>query len=294
MRKIAAAFILVVLVLAAGCAGSRQAQPEENLQSDFQKIMDRKASPREMIDFSNHNLSRLPRDSATRLVLRLESTQREQLEARTSALLDADTQIALQRFGYNSSLEDMIKSTNDQKLRSVLQETRANGFKLIPLEGNYYPIIDYERYQIYQPYINEDIKTYIDIAAAESNQAYLNDAALTITWPELARRALRAESFIGQYTNSARIDDVRQQYDIYVTTYLYGANNTPAFDYDTKTLSEKARQSYYEVARSSADKSQIVEVIRRYLPILEKNKYQRTPEVEQYLKNAQKSLLSAE
>lgn len=291
MKKIAATVILMALVLVAGCAGTRQSEPLENIKSDFTKIMSAKSSPLELLDFADHNISRLAKDDATSLVLRLESTQREQIEKRTDALLASDIQTALQKFDFNSSLDDMINGTSDQKLKGILQETKTSGYRLVPLEGNYYPIIDYERYQIYQPYVNEDVKAYIDIAASESRQISLNDAALTITWPELARRTLRSETFIKQYPDSARIDDVRQQYNIYVSTYLYGANNTPAFDYDNKILSEKARLSYYEVAKS-ADKSKVAEIIKQYLPILEKNQYKRTPEVEQYLKNAERNLQS--
>lgn len=289
MKRIVISFIIIALLSIAGCTETSQTPSPKDLKSDFQKIMNEKTSPQELMDFANNHISVLPKESASRLVLRLESIQREQIEARTDTLLKPDTQTALQQFDFNSSLDEMIASARDEKLLVILKETKANGFKIIPLEGNYYPIIDYEQYQIYQPYVNEDIKAYIDIAASESTQACLNDAAMTITWPELARRALRSEKFITQYPDSARIDDVRQQHDIYVTTYLYGANNTPAFDYDTKILNQKARQSYYETAKSSG---QIAEVIKQYLTVLEKNQYKRTPEVEQYLKDAEKTLQS--
>jgi len=291
MKRIAALLTLVALLLVAGCAGNRQEQAGNNVQSDLQKIMSRNASPQELIDFANHNISVLTRTGATQLVLRLESTQQKQLDSRTDAWLESDKQTALQQFDFKSTMDDMIKGARDKKLKNMLQETKANGFKLIPLEGCYYPIIDYEKYKIYQPYVNDDIKSYIDIAAAESEQACTDDAALVISWPELAKRSLRAEAFIQKYPTSARIEDVRQQYDLYISNYLYGANNTPAFDYETQTLKDAARQSYYEAAKTP--NSKLAGIIKQYLPILEKNKFKRTPEVEQFLQNAQHSLKSS-
>lgn len=290
MKRYAALFLILALVIAAGCKGSSQEQPGTTTQSDFKKIMNRTSSPQELIKYANHSISGLSRADATQLVLRLESTQQEQLDSRTDAWLDAEIQTALQQFDFSSTLDDMIKGVSDQKLKNMLTEIRASGFKLISLEGAYYPIIDYEKYQVYQPYINDDIKSYIDIAASESEQQYINDAALVITWPELAKRTIRAEDFVKKYPTSVKTEDVRQQYGLYVSNYLYGANNTPAFDYQTKTLNEAARQSYYEVAKN--DKGRVAEVIKQYLPILEKNKYKRTPEVEQYLKNSEQSLKS--
>jgi len=290
MKRLTALLTLVALLLVAGCAGQRQEPAGNNAQSDLQKIMSRNTSPRELIDFANHNISSLTTAEATQLVLRLESTQRKQLDSRTNTLLENDKQTALQTLGFKGGIDDMINGTSDKNLKNLLQETKASGFKLIPLEGCYYPIIDYERYKIYQPYVTEDIKAYIDIAAAESEQTCTDDAALVISWSELAKRTLRAEAFVEKYPRSARIKDVREQYNLYISNYLYGANNTPAFDYETHTLGDDARQSYYETAQLPDNR--LAGVIKQYLPILEKNKFKRTPEVEQFLKNAEKNLKS--
>jgi len=310
MKRFAPLGLILAMLVVAGCADNNVTKPDNNKQSkapvsvsnntsqsgsnvqnELQKIMNQKTSPQELIAFANHNISKLSKADATRLVLHLESVQRSQIDSRTDAWLNPDIQAALLQVDYNGTLDDMIKGTNHAKLKAMLTKTRDNGFKLIILEGAFYPIIDYEKYKIYQPYVNDDIEYYIDIAASESEQICTEDNGLVISWPELAMRTLRAESYIKKYPNSPRIADVREQYETYVTNYLYGANNSPAFDYDSKELDKSARKSYYELAKS-ADKSQVAELIKEYLPILEKNNYKRTPEVEQSLKNAENKLLT--
>lgn len=288
MKRFALLFLLISLLISAGCSASQPEQPDSSVKSEYSRIMDKPSSPRELIEFADHKISLLSKEDATQLVLRLESTQQKQLDSRTEAWLDADLQAVLQRFDFNITMDDMIKDAADEKLKNKLIETRDSGFKLIPLEGAYYPIINYEKYKIYQPYVDPDLKAYIDIAASESEQQYLNDAALTIPWPELARRTIRAEEFISKYPASVKSEDVRQQYDLYVSNYLYGANNTPAFDYQTQLLNKAPRQSYYETSKNEDGK--LAEVIRQYIPILEKNQFKRAPEVEQFLKNAEQSL----
>lgn len=295
MKRIAAILLVLVFSLIAGCGGSNMlnpqhgSQPINNDETSFKKIMARKASPDELIAYANDHISALSRVDASRLVLRLEDTQQKQIESRTEKLLAPDVQTALQQFDYNSSLDDMIKAAQDKKLKDMLIDTRANGFKLIPLEGNYYPIVNYQVYEVYQPYVADDIKAYIDIAASESEQVSLEDAALVISWPELAERTLRAEAFIKKFPASVRIDDVRKQYDIYIASYLYGANNTPAFDYETRVLDDKARRSYVEMSGHHQE-SKLAQTIKQYLPVLERNHYKRTPEVDDFLKKAETSL----
>ena len=86
----------------------------------------------------------------------------------------------------------------------MLFEIFDSGYKLINLEGSWYPIIDYARVNAYIDYLSDDYKAYVLLRTLESNKTYAKDAALKITWDELAQRVLTVEDFLIKYPASSR------------------------------------------------------------------------------------------
>ena len=183
---------------------------------------------------------------------------------------------------------------DDQKLKELLLETRSSVYKIETAEGMFFPIIDYQFYKKYSSYLTTDMWDYIRIMSVESNQVPAKDAALVIDWNEVVNRALSQEEFIVQYPGSTKISDIKDLYKKYLTFIFYGLNNSPLFSYDSKIMATEARNIYLEVVnRNRYKNSVLLEYLKEYLKLLERNNYKLTDEVMNYRKWAEEDILSA-
>lgn len=172
-----------------------------------------------------------------------------------SVLYEAHSSIGYEQKLTYSSLLKVIK---DPTVRKLLQEASDLRFKLETSEGLYYPIINYEMYKKFQPYVKPDIFAYIDIMAAESNQPTTSDAAFIITWDELIRRTLEKEAFLNNFPSSNRTSAVKNS--LYVDYLFYGSDNSPAYDWYTE---EEIRTIDPEVKKHTRRLWQIGSLTRR-------------------------------
>jgi len=125
--------------------------------------------------------------------------------------------------------------------------------------------------------------------AVESNRMPAKDAALVIDWKEVLERAVNQEQFIIKYGDSKKIEQVKGLYKKYLTFALFGANNTPLFSYDSKTMDPEARE-IYSIYLNEGNNSKLKQNIRGFMNLVEKNNYKLTAEVEEYRKNILENL----
>ncbi|UPK41810.1 hypothetical protein [Paenibacillus pabuli] len=230
---------------------------------------------------------------ATLMTLQLENLQKIRLA-------DLDQQMYTERFqkvleeahsniGYEQKLtySYLLKVIKDPAVRKLLQEAADLGFKLETSEGLYYPIINYEVYKKFQPYVKPDIVAYIDIMAAESNQPTTSDAAFMITWDELIRRTLEKEAFLNNFPNSNRTSAVDSS--LYVSYLFYGSDNSPAYDWYTeeeiRTVDTEVKKAYEKVVanREPNSKSILLDTVEKILHLLDESNDELTPEIKEII-----------
>lgn len=228
---------------------------------------------------------------ATLMTLQLENMQNIKLadldqkmvaELFQSVLYEAHSSI-----GYEQKLtfSSLLKVIKDPTVRKLLQEASDLGFKLETSEGIYYPIINYETYKKFQPYVKPDIAAYIDIMAAESNQPTTSDAAFIITWDELIRRTLEKEAFLNNFPSSNRTSAVKNS--LYVGYLFYGSDNSPAYDWYTeeeiRTIDPEVKKAYEKAVanREPNTKSVLLDTVDKILHLLDKSNDELTPEIKE-------------
>ncbi len=256
---------------------TKSVEEQAKVMNELEVIIEENASEKEVIEFVDDNIEGLNEENASKLVFRIEDVQIDNLEDRTNSFFEGEIQSKMDKFDYTFTYEEMEK-IDDRELKTFLQENRDSGYKVIMLEGSFYPIIDYDLYKKYKPYVTEEMKDYIDIQAVESNEISWNDAAIVISWDEVRNRALNHEKFINKYPDAQRIEKIKKQYLIYVMSYIYGANNTPAFDYGDNKLEEELKQSY--LGLSINKDSRLYNALEEYIEILDQNDYELTEEVQ--------------
>ncbi|GBG55233.1 hypothetical protein SPFL3102_00659 [Sporomusaceae bacterium FL31] len=290
-------------VLSAGCSKSgpspsgevtpNQISPivseeqQKQIMNDYQQLIEKPSvQPSEVRAYIDKNIAQVTSQNAVVMVNALEQVQRKHLTKLEGEFFnDHAVQEQLQKnFAPGSDLTNLTV-VKDQTLKNLLQEIKENGYKIEIAEGMYYPIIDYSIYQKYDSMLPGDIAAYHNLMAAESNKAAAKDAALVIGWNEVIQRALAQEKFLSQYGNSPKAAEVKELYKRYVFFSFYGANNTPLFDYETKTFNSEAKSAYEQVVGLDTS-SNLLTQLKSYLAVLANNHYKLTDEVNQFRKAA--------
>ena len=89
------------------------------------------------------------------------------------------------------------------------------------------------------------------IIARESNYNYSADAAITITWDQLAERIMEIEDYLIAYPGETiRKWQVAEFFINYLYSYLYGQDNTPSYDWQTKVVLDDVIESYKKMEQS--------------------------------------------
>lgn len=237
------------------------------------------------------NISKVKAYPAMIMTLHLENAQRAQLDSFNEKIFPAKVQKAIDtvyRKKKDLSYETLLSLVKDSKIRSLLAEARDKGYKVGTGEGMYFLTMDYEGYKPLKSYITKDIAAYIDIMAAQTNQPALSDAAIVITWDELISRTLAMENFVKNYPKSNRAKAVKQEYENMKFNVFYGSNNTPAYNENSKhqftDLLPKVRKAYEAAVLQGTADSQLLEVIKQALKLLDSNDGKWSKELDRYLK----------
>lgn len=263
---------------------------EENIQDkimpEFAALVGENPKPDVLIEFIDKNIARVSRENVSTMLEELEKSQKNNLLKLEDKYYSGE---AIQR-GLSEIYEpgfDLSKLENikDAELKSLLEETRNKGYKVETAEGTFFPIMNYEYLKKYSPYATEAMKAYINIMAEETNKVPAKDAALMIGWDEIVSRALAQEAFIKKYGDSSRVESVKELMKKYTVFMLFGLNNTPLFSYDTKTMDKEAKEAYAIAVKDNGG-SELMQLIGRYMEILEKSDYKLSDEAEKFRKGA--------
>ena len=244
---------------------------EDEILSRFEGMIEADKKPVELIAYLDENIPNVSEDTSTRMLEDLEFHQKVYERIYMDVLFEDDIQARLMQTFTGDIPRDEIGSASDPEIKDILYEIYGGGFRLINLEGSYYPIIDYEFMKKYVPYLSRDFIDYFEVMAAESNEVYSRDAGLAISWEELAVRIIDSEYYLIAYPEETiRKMNVADLYMSYFSAYLFGQNNTPNRDYLTGQVYEEVLESYRKTAGQYPD-TQAGQVSEDYLALLEGN-----------------------
>jgi hypothetical protein len=266
-----------------------QEDKQDKIMPEFIALVGENPKSDKLIEFIDKNISSVSAKEAATMLVELEKVQKSYLPILEEKYYEGDKGEAIQNNlskVYKPGFDlDKIDDIQDAELKSLLTETRDMGYKVETAEGMYFPIMNYEYLKKYSPYASADIKDYIDIMAVETNKVPAKDAALMIGWDEVIERALAQESFIRKYGSSATIESMKELQKRYLTFMLYGLNNTPLFSYDTKTMDPEAKEAYTKAVKENGN-SELMQLLGKYMEVLEKSNFKQSDEVEKFRKTA--------
>lgn len=234
------------------------------------------------------HISQVTRYHATLMVLQLENVRNKALTAMTDRMLVPNVQDQMLKiYKSKDSFTQLMSRTKDKNLRSLLQQARDSGYRLVMLEGALYPIMNYSAFDKYISYVNEDIQQYIRIMAVETNTIAAEDGGLMIGYQEILNRALNQETFLNDYPKSNRTQQVQNLLNNYTLYTFYGLNNTPLFDYETNKMVAAAQKGYKAVLQrhnnSEHNDSDFLKKLGTFMDVVAESKYEKTETVETWL-----------
>lgn len=265
---------------------------QDKTMLEFQSLVLANSTPDVLLQYiDKHISSGVSAKDASYMLIELEKAQ-ESYMAKHEIKYNSSTEVQEKLSeAYMQGFElDKIYDIQDAEVKALLEGTKAMGYKIETAEGMFFPIMDYGYLKKYSTYAEDDIRAYIDIMAAESDKVPAKDAALIISWDEVIKRALAQEDFIVKYENSLKADAVRKLHDKYVSFILYGLNNTPLFDYESKTMDSEAKAAYEKaLAEGVNSESRLMKLLEDYMELLKKSEYKLTKDIEDFRNNAVKS-----
>lgn len=242
----------------------------EKVMAEFDNIL-KKGDLEEIIGFIDGNIGKLSQIEGDKMISDLERVLYRSLDTIVDKILQTDTKGELITIAGTELFfpEDKIKDIQDEKLRDEITKVINSKFKLINLEGNYYPIVDYEKIKQYNGYISDEMKEYIEIKAMDSNEPMAVDAGLRISYDDLADRIIRTEKYIGKYSQGQRYEEMLGNYKNKLAIYLGGLDNTPIADFTSKRIFDDVLESYKKV--SKVKDSATAFVVSKYINVIEEN-----------------------
>ena len=247
----------------------------EDIMKDFRNIVKSNNEPFLLAKFMDENISKVEMDDAVEMVKELEQLQLQYIDKYTDEMFIEDYKRELWRL---SETEEKLSLFFDMKnidkienhgLKELMEKLLDGKYKLISMEGAFYPIIDYEALKIYNKYLSEEMKSYLDIKSMDSNMPTIIDAAIIIPFDELANKLVKVEEYMKKYPECPDCEEILRLYGAYLKLYLEGSDNTPIFNYANKTIKEEILSSYKKTAK--LENSITGNAVNRYINVIEEN-----------------------
>ncbi|TYP78141.1 hypothetical protein [Paenibacillus methanolicus] len=244
----------------------------DRIVSEYEALRTKPANAADRLAFLNANLAKLPKDAADRIMRDMLAFYDKDLEPAQQRLADQriDEQLAAIEWPITP---EKLNQVTDEKAKQAIKDVWAQGYKLETTEGTIFPIVDYGLLKKYEGALSPELSAYIGLLALESDEKSASDAALVISWDQLAERALAYEVYSKQYPDAPETSQVKQLYHNYLSMYLYGLNNTPAYDFETFKLADEVKASYEKTAAEHPD-TKTGEIVKGFLAVLEQHDWQ--------------------
>ncbi len=120
----------------------------------------------------------------------------------------------------------------------------GEGYNEINLKPNYF-------LNLFKNKVTPDYNVFLELEAKDNSVLYSADAGLGISFEDLSKRVLNWEFFLVKYPKSKLFKQSRETYRTYLMDYLFGMDNTPSFDYESKLLIPSNKSEYERFLKSS-------------------------------------------
>ena len=167
---------------------------------------------------------------------------------------------------------------------SLRRFLRGRGVWPFIAEGEtYYALSEIMTLQTLGPFATESMRAYLRLEAVEQARPTSEDASIQITLGELAARLATADSVVAAYPTSLAFPLADWKRAAYLSAFVNGTENTPAFRRTTREIRPELRQALERYA-TRYKATPAGKVVQEYLALLRASGFKDTPPVEAFRK----------
>lgn len=248
-------------------------ESKDYISKDFENVLEKENNLNEVVFYMDKNIGLVTNKEADKMFIALENYLKDSLNSIKEKMDKLDNNYELIGLAGDELFfpVDEISAIEDIELREWVEKITNNNYKLINLEGEFYPTIDYEKLKKYNKHITEEIKDYIEVKSLDSENPIAIDAALNISYSELGERILKTENYIRKYLKGQMHKDMMEIYRNKLWIYLSGLDNSPIYDYRTGEIDKDVLQSYEKLGNKKEKITGFI--VSEYLISIEENDY---------------------
>lgn len=285
-------FVLAILVLVSGCTKKKDskkenkpvqsideemAKVEENkikkIMDDFRVLISENKEPYEIIKFIDENIDQTSEVEAAEMIKEFELVQEKYMNIYAEELYKSNRQEILNLTFPNGEYDPQkLDAIEDGELKQLVTKIAESKYKLINVEGSFFPIIDYGSFKKYEKYLSEDMKGYLNIKSLESDSPSMTDGGLIITWDELANRLIKTEKYLMKYPEGLKNEEILRLYGEYLIKYMSGGDNTPIYNMEDNKILEDVLESYKKTIVNNKN-TITADIMSKYLKLIGENEY---------------------
>ena len=171
---------------------------------------------------------------------------------------------------YVNELNNGNELTGDPDYLELIKTLRENGYYFYH-EGEGYVNLKPDYTNIYNQLadsLGDDAKLYLKL---ETEKKLLMDGALTSSHKELGERLLEMESFVLNNPSFSKVEQIKEQYRIYIDVYLKGINNTRIVTEEGEISNDV--KANFEALINENKYSETAKIVNRYVQKLEETQF---------------------
>jgi len=177
---------------------------------------------------------------------------------------------------------EILRNATDKAISSLANETIARRYKLVMTEGYISPEIDYESYKSYGKFLSDQMNSFIEIMASESERPSNSDAAIVIPLNDFTDRIVKLYEFEEKYSGFIRIYYIVNMLNGKLWVYMGGIDNTPVFNLKNNTIIQE-RLDDFKLKAQKYKGTRFGDKLNEYLDLLKSQNYKKTQVIADYI-----------
>ncbi|MEN8905374.1 MAG: hypothetical protein ABF289_05395 [Clostridiales bacterium] len=248
---------------------------------NYRELINKNAAPNKIIKFLDENIGNLSKDAVDNIVGdSLFSVLEKQQKNYEDKLFDNKFSEKIAECKIET-LQN-VNEIEDQEVKLFVENILKDGYKIYMAEGMYNLEIDYELFnKKFASYCSEELSEYLVIMEAESIFHSYEDGGVIISWDDIAERIVTAEKYLNKYPDGKFYNNIKQIHSKFLSTYLLGTDNLPAFNYSDNEVNSGLLTSYKKTLIKYNETS-LADIINEYKYLIEISKYKKTAKIVNY------------
>lgn len=275
---------------------------EKKIIDEFNKLQKTNVAGSELIDFLKSNMKNFSKFTSCNILHSYENYQLSQLDNISRTLNDSSNRNSLLTYIQNNGSLDtnitslkevnlnMLKSIDDSKLKDYVQDMKDSGYKIFFNKTSFIPLIDFSFYQSkFSSYMDDYTKDYFQLMNKEQDFKIALNNTSEVTGDNVQAIIINFETYLRENPKSFKENELKEKYCEYIKLYTLGSPKFPVYNKNNILLPE-LRKSYEKLMVSSSS-SELKDIIKKLIEILETSNYSLNNKVEEYVLDSVRGIL---